>query len=90
MTAVGKTYHPEHFFCAQCGKVLPSSDGFHERDGRAYCTEDYYTKFAPKCAKCDKAISDSFVNAIGQLWHPECFNCMVSDNIVFNYLSHPQ
>ncbi|XP_065190083.1 paxillin-like isoform X2 [Sycon ciliatum] len=76
MTAVGKTFHPEHFYCHTCGKVLPSTEGFHERDGRAYCNEDYYQKFAPKCASCDHAINEAFVNAIGQLWHPECFNCM--------------
>lgn len=48
-TALGKTWHPEHFVCARCGRPFPS-DGFHERDGKAYCERDYQELFGLRCA----------------------------------------
>ena len=77
MNALGKTWHPEHFFCTLCGKHF-GDEGFHEKDGKAYCREDYYEKFAPKCNRCKRAIMESFITALRYTWHPECFNCMVS------------
>ena len=78
MTALGKTWHPEHFFCAHCGRQFGPSEGFHEKDGRAFCRDDYFELFAPKCGACERPILESFVSALGKQWHPECFNCMVS------------
>ena len=77
MNALGKTWHPEHFFCTLCGKHF-GDEGFHEKDGKAYCREDYYEKFAPKCNRCKRAIMESFITALRYTWHPECFNCLVS------------
>ena len=77
MNALGKTWHPEHFFCTLCGKHF-GDEGFHEKDGKAYCQEDYYEKFAPKCNHCKRAIMESFITALRYTWHPECFNCLVS------------
>ena len=76
MNALGKTWHPEHFFCTLCGKHF-GDEGFHEKDGKAYCREDYYEKFAPKCNRCKRAIMESFITALRFTWHPECFNCLV-------------
>ena len=76
MRALGKTWHPEHFFCTLCGKHF-GSEGFHEKDGRAYCRECYYEKFAPRCKRCSKAIMEGFVSALGSQWHTECFCCKV-------------
>ncbi|KAI6653502.1 Paxillin-like [Oopsacas minuta] len=76
VTALNKTWHPEHFFCAQCGKSF-GHDGFHEHKGKAYCTEDYYEMFAPRCRACGNAIMDGFMSAMGTQWHPECFVCKV-------------
>ena len=36
VTALNKTWHPEHFFCTLCGRPF-GDDGFHEKDGKAYC-----------------------------------------------------
>lgn len=36
ITALEKMWHPEHFFCAQCGRQFGDED-FHEKNGKAYC-----------------------------------------------------
>ena len=76
MKALGKTWHVEHFFCTLCGKHF-GPEGFHEKDSKAYCRECYYEKFAPRCRRCDKAIMEGFISALGAQWHPECFCCKV-------------
>jgi len=36
ITAVNKSWHPEHFLCAACGQQFGDA-GFHEKDGKVYC-----------------------------------------------------
>ncbi|KAH0560319.1 leupaxin-like isoform X2 [Cotesia glomerata] len=74
VTALEKTWHTEHFFCAQCGKQF-GEDGFHERDGKPYCREDYFDMFAPKCGGCNRAIMENYISALNSQWHPDCFVC---------------
>lgn len=77
VTALDKTWHTEHFFCAQCGQQF-GEDGFHERDGKPYCRNDYFDMFAPKCAGCNRAIMENYISALNSQWHAECFVCRVS------------
>ncbi|KAK0416659.1 hypothetical protein QR680_012614 [Steinernema hermaphroditum] len=90
ISALGKTFHPEHFVCAECGHEF-GDEGFHEKarplphkppvystplqDGRAYCKNDYFALFAPKCHGCRNTIRMNFITALGTQWHPECFVC---------------
>ncbi|XP_037894771.1 paxillin isoform X3 [Glossina fuscipes] len=74
ITALGKTWHTEHFFCAQCGQQF-GEDGFHERDGKPYCRNDYFEMFAPKCNGCNRAIMENYISALNSQWHPDCFVC---------------
>ncbi|KCV69420.1 paxillin [Fonticula alba] len=74
INALGKTWHPDHFFCSQCGKSFGDS-GFMEKDGKAYCEEDYFNMFAPKCGGCDQAIMADCITALSRQWHPACFVC---------------
>ncbi|KAJ8286517.1 hypothetical protein GJAV_G00040070 [Gymnothorax javanicus] len=74
VTALDKTWHPDHFFCAQCGSFF-GPEGFHEKDGKAYCRKDYFDMFAPKCGGCARAILENYISALNSLWHPECFVC---------------
>ncbi|XP_032803038.2 paxillin isoform X2 [Petromyzon marinus] len=74
VTALDRTWHPEHFFCAQCGRPF-GEEGFHERDGKPYCRQDYYGMFAPKCNGCSRAIMQNYLSALNTVWHPECFIC---------------
>lgn len=57
LTALGKTWHPEHFTCACCGQELGSRP-FFERGGQAYCEEDYHQAFSPRCAYCASPIRE--------------------------------
>ena len=40
-TALGKTWHPEHFVCAHCKRPF-SGKSFFEHDGKVYCEEHYW------------------------------------------------
>lgn len=74
VTALDQTWHPEHFVCASCGRSF-GENGFHERDGKPYCREDYYAMFAPRCGGCGQPIMDSYISALSAHWHSECFVC---------------
>ncbi|XP_048381269.2 paxillin-like [Stegostoma tigrinum] len=74
LTALDKTWHPEHFFCAHCGERF-GSEGYHEKGGKPYCHKDYFNMFAPKCGSCDHPVLDNYLSALNSVWHPECFVC---------------
>ncbi|XP_062488533.1 leupaxin isoform X3 [Pezoporus occidentalis] len=74
LTALGRTWHPEHFTCIRCGQEL-SSRPFFERDGQPYCEDDYHQAFAPCCAYCAGPIREKVLTALDQTWHPEHFFC---------------
>eukprot|EP01118_Nematostelium_gracile_P006217 TRINITY_DN2003_c0_g1_i1.p1 TRINITY_DN2003_c0_g1~~TRINITY_DN2003_c0_g1_i1.p1 ORF type:complete len:507 (-),score=100.84 TRINITY_DN2003_c0_g1_i1:90-1610(-) len=74
VTALGKKWHHDHFICTQCLKPFAGGN-FFERDGRPYCEADFYAMYAPKCAQCGDPIRGDCINALGQQWHPDHFNC---------------
>ncbi|GIX73510.1 hypothetical protein CEXT_472121 [Caerostris extrusa] len=76
ITALEKTWHPEHFFCTQCGKQF-GEEGFHEKDGKPYCRDDFLENFALKCAGCNRPITENYISAMNSQWHPGCFACRV-------------
>lgn len=57
ITALGKTWHPEHFTCTHCNQELGTRN-FFEREGRPYCESDYHNLFSPRCAYCNGPILD--------------------------------
>lgn len=57
ITALGKTWHPEHFTCTHCSQELGTRN-FFERDGHPYCEPDYHNLFSPRCAYCNGPILD--------------------------------
>ncbi|XP_074087557.1 leupaxin isoform X2 [Macrotis lagotis] len=75
ITALGKTWHPEHFVCTHCKKEIGSNNPFFERSGLAYCSKDYHQLFSPRCAYCAAPILDKVLTAMDQTWHPEHFFC---------------
>ncbi|XP_051930804.1 leupaxin isoform X2 [Hippocampus zosterae] len=74
LTALDQTWHPDHFFCAHCGNFF-GDDGFLEKDGKPYCSGDFYRLFAPKCAGCGGSVTEKYLTAANGTWHPECFVC---------------
>ncbi|XP_046393234.1 PDZ and LIM domain protein Zasp isoform X6 [Ischnura elegans] len=76
ITALGKTWCPDHFVCVQEGCRRPLQDiGFVEEQGRLYCEYCFEKFLAPTCNKCSNKIKGDCLNAIGQHFHPECFAC---------------
>ncbi|CAJ0964907.1 unnamed protein product [Ranitomeya imitator] len=74
VTAMGKTWHPEHFVCTHCQEEIGSRN-FFERDGQPYCEKDYHNLFSPRCFYCNGPILDKVVTALDRTWHPEHFFC---------------
>ncbi|KAF9153215.1 hypothetical protein BG015_003864 [Linnemannia schmuckeri] len=76
LTALGKSWHPGHFFCRECGDPF-EEDGYMVHDGYPYCEKDYLRLFAPKCTGCRDPIQGDFISALKGKWHRDCFGCTV-------------
>jgi len=74
ITALGHTWHPEHFTCSHCNQELGTMN-FFERDGKPYCEQDYHHLFSPRCGYCNGPILDKCISALDQTFHPEHFFC---------------
>ncbi|ODV84249.1 hypothetical protein CANARDRAFT_201538 [[Candida] arabinofermentans NRRL YB-2248] len=76
ITAVGRKYHPEHFYCELCHKVFDSED-YYEHGNKIYCHYHYSRLYASHCEACKSAILKQYVEMYRggreQQWHPECF-----------------
>lgn len=57
VTAMGRTWHPEHFVCTHCQEEIGSRN-FFEREGQPYCEQDYHNLFSPRCYYCNGPILD--------------------------------
>ncbi|RIA93053.1 hypothetical protein C1645_691012 [Glomus cerebriforme] len=74
LNALGKSWHPGHFFCRECGN--PFEGGFMVHDGFPYCEKDWSKLFAPKCKGCKENIKGEFMKALEGMWHRDCFVCV--------------
>ena len=72
-SAEGLKWHTDCFTCCVCSKHLDDEVFYHE--GFLYCREDLYNTFASHCKACGKPIEGPCVNAMDNVWHPECFRC---------------
>lgn len=60
ITALGTTWHPEHFLCAVCHRPIGTC-GFYEREGKPYHAECYHQWVAPRCAYCGKPLVGQYL-----------------------------
>jgi len=74
ISALGKSFHPEHFTCGNCRKALGTAN-FYEQNGVPQCESCYKGAFCPKCAHCDGPIMDRCITALGKKWHMDHFIC---------------
>lgn len=74
--ALQKTYHPSCFSCRHCKQPIMGGL-FHLEQGEPYCEKDWAAMFQSKCFGCNFPIEmgDTWIEALGQNWHAECFNC---------------
>ena len=90
MTAVGRYWCAEHFICCQCHVKLSGGEGgFHYDEGRLYCPQCFAAMNAVQCFGCKQLIggNELWVEAMDQNWHPGCFVCIVSSQLMFPYVS---
>ncbi|CAF1100205.1 unnamed protein product [Rotaria sordida] len=78
ITALNRNWHPEHFLCELCQRRV-GEDGYHEKDGYAYCRECYMNNFVPKCLGCKQVIVDTYIQALGGHYHKNCFVCQSTE-----------
>ncbi|CAD6208336.1 GSCOCG00003342001-RA-CDS, partial [Cotesia congregata] len=78
LNAIGKSYHPDCFSCAYCGKIFGNSPFFLE-EGLPYCEADWNELFTTKCFACGFPVEagDRWVEALNNNYHSQCFNCTV-------------
>jgi len=85
ITALGKTWCPNHFVCSMdsCRQSLQDV-GFVEEKSQLYCEECYGRYLAPDCEKCRRKIIGNCLKAMGKNFHPECFACAYCGKIFAN------
>ncbi|XP_045477442.1 transforming growth factor beta-1-induced transcript 1 protein-like isoform X2 [Harmonia axyridis] len=74
LTALEKSYHPDHFICIKCATPIRDAK-FHQRDGIPYCISCHAKYLAPKCNSCIRSIDGKAVAAMGGHFHPDHFTC---------------
>ncbi|XP_017205699.3 four and a half LIM domains protein 3 isoform X1 [Oryctolagus cuniculus] len=70
----GQTWHEHCFLCSGCEQPL-GSRSFVPDKGAHYCVPCYENKFAPRCARCSKTLTQGGVTYRDQPWHRECLVC---------------
>eukprot|EP00128_Syssomonas_multiformis_P009608 Colp12_sorted_trinity150504_noHs@24253 len=78
ITALGKTFHPEHFVCVVDEKPL-EGDQFFEVKGKMYCKFHHQQLYAERCFRCNTAVSSESFRALGKLFCGHCFLCFGCD-----------
>ena len=71
VTALGSTWHPEHFLCDVC--KLPITDlSFNEQNGKPYHTTCFYNQIVPRCAYCGQPLTGEYlIDPWGTKFHKE-------------------
>jgi hypothetical protein len=88
ITALGRTFHTEHFTCQQsgCGTVFGADGYYFEYEGKPFCEQHYSTCYARTCHGCSTWIIRQTIKNNGEAWHPECCESSVSSASIFAYL----
>ena len=60
LTALGSSWHPEHFVCSACGQPI-YEQSFNVQDGKAYHTACYRNVLAPRCTYCGKPLTGEYL-----------------------------
>ena len=82
ITALGAAWHPEHFVCAGCGRVI-AEPSFHVYDGRPYHDTCYVDRFAPRCAYCNKPLVGQYVIHDDKSYHQNCYQDHVAPKCAY-------
>lgn len=61
ISALGATWHPEHFVCASCGRPIDVRSFNVDQQGKPYHTECFARTVAPRCAYCGKPLMGAYL-----------------------------
>jgi len=81
VSALGKSWHPEHFTCTDCGKEFIGNQ-FHKHNDMPYCEKHYQEKYGEQCSKCHKKILGQVFEALDRKYHLDCFTCAEGNHII--------
>ncbi|CAD5120744.1 DgyrCDS9302 [Dimorphilus gyrociliatus] len=72
-----QTWHQHCVQCSDCHSQL--FDKCFSREGKLFCKEDFFRRFATKCGGCGETLSaNEFVRrARNRVYHLKCFTCMI-------------
>jgi len=69
----GRLYHPECFFCFQCGNQI-KGEYLKDNEGHYYHPECFEQTQLPVCAQCENTITEgNYITFQGDAYHPECY-----------------
>jgi len=60
LSALGATWHPEHFVCGACGQPIRDAS-FNVQDGKPYHAACFRDAVAPRCAYCGKPLTSGYL-----------------------------
>jgi len=69
-----RQWHEKCFVCCTCHNPI-GTKSFIPKEHDIYCAKCYEDKFATKCIKCNKVITQGGVTYRNDPWHRECFTC---------------
>merc|ERR1711862_416128 len=69
-----RQWHEKCFVCCTCKNPI-GTKSFIPKEHDIYCAKCYEEKFATKCIKCSKVITQGGVTYRNDPWHRECFTC---------------
>ncbi|CAG4976729.1 unnamed protein product [Colias eurytheme] len=73
-----RQWHEKCFCCVVCKNPI-GTKSFIPREQEIYCAGCYEDKFATRCVKCNKIITQGGVTYKSEPWHRECFTCTNCD-----------
>jgi len=74
ITALGKTWHPEHFACKDCKNPIEEAT-FNIHEGDPVCSKCFVSFHSEVCHGCKQPILERTIKAMGRTWHENCFVC---------------
>eukprot|EP01106_Pelomyxa_sp_JSP_P014863 TRINITY_DN4887_c0_g1_i6.p1 TRINITY_DN4887_c0_g1~~TRINITY_DN4887_c0_g1_i6.p1 ORF type:complete len:232 (+),score=83.99 TRINITY_DN4887_c0_g1_i6:474-1169(+) len=81
LTINGQHVHAEHYRCEECGSDFTGGN-FQEFEGHFFCSTCYAKRLTTSCTRCGKPIPGRRINALNSVWHPECFCCVVCNEVL--------
>ncbi|CAL2040795.1 unnamed protein product [Caenorhabditis brenneri] len=78
---MNRHWHLHHFRCAACARPFNGHEHY-EKNGKAYCREDFLELIGHHCFICDQNVAGAMVHVFGKAFCPDCYRCRGCDRIL--------